>query len=257
MRKKVRVNTTGVPRGIHAHSIKGQIIEVEQSAEDEDFYQIVENDKVTWKTISKGHTSPVLETIKVRVADEVPISLVAHNYRGQIVEVVVEQNNFYRLVENGKTVSKTIDKRYATPVEEETMKAFEPQSGMTFEVATGQRGLFIGTENGLWMMFAHKATGEYTTHTRFREEFLGNYSDDNCRIVKVYRGMGHLVTAGFNSKINTKSTPVVWESEQTSVVLNDNYTAHVGNGFVEVGCQEISFEKVLELAKLVEKKQAK
>lgn len=73
----------------------------------------------------------------------------------------------------------------------------------------------------------------------------------NRNVVKVYEGLlaGRYDITGWS---NYKSTKVLWEKKNSTVKLNDEYTATIEGDEVVVGCQRIPLDKVRELVKLAD-----
>ena len=120
------------------------------------------------------------------------------------------------------------------------------------------------TENDAALLFFSKISGTDIPKSYLPDGRSYEYDADTslvgffeeCTEVQVFEDAGPGMKVYDFSKIHKLMTDIIEESS-VKVQLNDEYTAEIQNGTVKVGCQTISFEKVLELAKEVEKAKKK
>ena len=116
---------------------------------------------------------------------------------------------------------------------------------MVFETTTGETGIFVGTNKGLWMLFKRG------THTKYDPEML-TVKMQPTRLKRITEGMNRLGYFGipeYHSQAFDKSD-IVWELGSEGIIsfeLTPDYTATVKGDSIEVGCQTISVSKVREL----------
>jgi hypothetical protein len=200
-----------------------------------------------------------MEKIRVRVAGFVPEGKSARPYAGQIIEVSKAKGSVgnHEMWVDGTYVG-NINPKYFTEVGE-CVQNFEPKSGMTFITIDGRSGLFVGTDKGLVMLVVRKGTGIYETFANFVPSYLKG--DSPYHIQSIFEGMNQYENNGLSKNMeHLADTPSsyqkVWSRKKESVRLNDSYTAQIKDGKVFVGCQEISFDAVKELAELVKAEEA-
>jgi hypothetical protein len=190
--------------------------------------------------------------VNIRINDNAPGGYAASEYRGVTMEAEVRGGGgnslYYFPIQHGFTVLRD----HATVVE--NTDTFQPKSGMVFLSDSGQMGLFVGTDKGLWMMFSNGSG--YVTHTQFRPKMLGESDGYGTSIVRIWKGMNDYGNMALNSNLKAEQQGnVVWERQPTSgeVKLNGDYTAEVTKDKVVVGCQTIPMDKVREIVELADK----
>lgn len=129
-------------------------------------------------------------------------------------------------------------------------KKSDLRSGMVVENRQGQRSLvllnapegdmLVGDDNNefkTWMPLSSLTNDLTYSNTSFKYD-----------IVKVYDYTNNSSAATFSAY-----RELLWAREEDTVELNGEYIAEIKDGYVQVGCQQIPFEAVNKLYKLINK----